>query len=74
MGLLERSTVCNSSLRMVQKTLTGIRFPAEMLKRIDAYAHRLRTEQPGLEVNRAVAIRMLITRGLETVEQKKPKR
>lgn len=60
---------------MVQKTLTGIRLPAEMLDRIDDFAQRLQREQSGLEVNRAVAIRLLITRGLEAVEpKKKPKR
>jgi predicted DNA-binding protein len=59
---------------MVQKQQTGIRLPDELFARIDAYAERLRKEQPGLEVNRAMAIRLLITKGLDAVEQKKPKK
>ena len=59
---------------MVAKTFTGVRFPDDLLERIDAFAERVQREQPGLEVNRAMAIRMLVTMGLELAEQKKPKR
>jgi len=53
---------------MAAKTLTAIRLPDEMLARIDAFAERLQREQPGLDVNRAVAIRILIARSLQASE------
>jgi predicted DNA-binding protein len=59
---------------MIQKRQTGLRLPEELLERVDAFAERLQKERPGLEVNRASAIRMLVTMGLEVAEQKKPKR
>jgi predicted DNA-binding protein len=59
---------------MIQKRQTGIRLPEELYERIDSFAARYQKEQPGLEVNRAMAIRVLITMGLELAEQKKPKR
>jgi hypothetical protein len=59
---------------MVNKLQTGIRLPEDMLARIDAFAARMQKEQPGLDVTRAVAMRVLIAKGLETVEQKKTKR
>jgi hypothetical protein len=53
------------------KTMTGIRLEDEMLGRIDAFAARVRKETPGLDVNRAMAIRMLLALGLEAAEKKK---
>lgn len=51
-----------------------LRLPEEMLKRIDAYAERVRHEHHGLAVNRADLIRMLITYALDDIEGKKPKK
>jgi predicted DNA-binding protein len=59
---------------MIQKRQTGIRLPEELYERIDAFAERMQKEQPGLEVNRAMAIRVLITMGLDGAEQKKSKK
>ena len=60
---------------MANMLQTGIRLPEDMLERIDAFAARVQKEQPGLEVTRAVAIRMLIALGLEAAEgQKRGKR
>ena len=41
------------------------------MKRVDAYIDRLEVEMPGLELNRTVAVRMLLTQALDEVEAEK---
>ena len=55
------------------RTHTGIRIEPALLLRVEAYAQRL-TEETAVPVNRAMAIRALIVKGLETVEGKKAAR
>ncbi len=46
---------------------TAFRLQKELVKKLDAYGARLRSEQPGLEVTRADVVRMLLTRALKDV-------
>jgi hypothetical protein len=46
----------------------GFRLPADLVKRIDAYAARIASENPGLEVTRALAVKALLTQALDAVE------
>lgn len=47
-----------------------VRLPKALLDRVDAYAERLRDEQPGPAWKRSDVVRMLLARGLEAVEPK----
>ncbi|MEY4550654.1 MAG: hypothetical protein RL685_6849 [Pseudomonadota bacterium] len=51
---------------------TAFRLPTELLARLDAYAARLRFEQPGVNVTRADAVRLLLTRALDEIEKTAP--
>lgn len=42
-----------------------VRVPSALVERIDAYAERLRTEQPGPAWRRSDVVRLLIARGLD---------
>ena len=42
----------------------AFRFPVKLLKELDAYAERLKKEQPGLNITRADAVRLLLTKAL----------
>ena len=46
----------------------AFRLPSVLVDRLDAYAERLRQENPGIRVSRADAVRLLLTRALEAVE------
>ena len=59
---------------VMRKKFTAVRLPLDTLERVDAYGQRLRREQPGLDVNQAVALRLLIAKGLEAVEEKPKKK
>lgn len=47
---------------------TAIRFPAELVERIDTYAEELRREHPGVKFSRSDIIRLLINRALDQVD------
>jgi hypothetical protein len=51
---------------------TAIRIPAPLLERIDAFARQLQSELPGSEVTRSEAIRILVTRALDSVNPPGP--
>ena len=53
---------------MTKTGQVGFRLPADLVKRIDAYAGRLSSENPGLEVTRALAVKALLTQALDAVE------
>jgi len=38
------------------------------VKRIDAYAARLKSENPGLDITRALAVKALLTQALDALE------
>ena len=46
------------------------RLPADLVKRLDKHAERMQAEQPGLQVTRADALRVLLTEALDRVEAK----
>lgn len=46
----------------------AVRMTPDLLKRLDAHVERMREAQPGLEPNRADAIRVLLAEGLEQAE------
>lgn len=48
----------------------SFRLPADLVARIDAYAGRLTAENPGLEINRAIAARALIVQALDALDVK----
>lgn len=48
----------------------AFRLPPDLMKRLDRYAERLRTEQPGLRVTRADALRLLLNEALDGKEAK----
>jgi hypothetical protein len=54
------------------KTHVGVRLEGTMLAKVDAFAERMSKEM-GLEVNRAMALRLLVSKGLEAIEQTKRK-
>lgn len=51
-----------------------VRLPSALVDRVDAYAERLRDEQPGPAWTRSDVVRLLVARGLESVEPKRGKR
>jgi hypothetical protein len=54
---------------MGKTTLVAFRLENDLLKRIDAYAKRLEEETPGIKLARADAVRAILLRGLEELEQ-----
>jgi hypothetical protein len=48
-----------------------VRLPASLLKRLDAYAERLREEMPGPSWKRSDVVRMLLARALDQAEPAK---
>jgi hypothetical protein len=50
------------------KKMTAFRLEAALLKRLDKYAERL-SKETGLPATRADVVRLLLMRGLESVEQ-----
>ena len=49
-------------------TQVAFRLPADLLKRIDRHAERMRVAQPGVNVTRTDVVRMLLTRALDHLE------
>ncbi len=49
---------------------TPIRLPEALRRRLDAYAGRLRREQPGITITRSDVMRLLLERGLDALEGK----
>jgi hypothetical protein len=48
--------------------VTPIRLPVALIKRLDRHAARLRAEQPGVNITRSDAIRLLLSRALDREE------
>jgi len=46
------------------------RLPTDLVKRLDRHAERMQAEQPGLQVTRADALRVLLTEALDRAEAK----
>jgi len=44
------------------------RLPVDLIKRLDKHAERMQAEQPGLQVTRADALRVLLTDALDRAE------
>jgi hypothetical protein len=53
---------------MAKTTLVAFRLDHELLKRIDAFAKRLEEQTPGIKLARADAVRAILLRGLEELE------
>ncbi len=53
---------------MAKTTLVAFRLDNELLKRIDAYAKRIEEQSPGIKLARADAVRAILLRGLEELE------
>ena len=51
-----------------------VRLSRSLLERVDAYAERLRDEQPGPAWKRSDVVRLLLTRALDAAETPKRKR
>lgn len=51
-----------------------VRLPQALVDRVDAYAERLRKEQPGPAWRRSDVVRQLIARAIDEVEPSKPRR
>lgn len=51
-----------------------VRVSSALVERIDAYAERLRVEQPGPAWKRSDVVRLLITRALDDTEPRKTKK
>jgi hypothetical protein len=48
-----------------------VRIPRALLDRVDAYAERLREEQPGPAWKRSDVVRLLLARALDAAESKR---
>ena len=46
----------------------GVRFPADLLERLERYTERLKRERPGLSVSRADVVRMLVHERLDAID------
>lgn len=57
---------------MAAKQQVAFRLDPDLVKRVDAYAKQLATEQPGLDFSRADAVRVLLTRALDQVDAERP--
>ncbi len=55
-------------------TQVAFRLPDDLLRRLDAYAERMRAAQPGVNVTRTDVVRVLLTRAIQRVEDDRPKR
>lgn len=44
------------------------RLPVDLITRLDKYAEQMKAEQPGLQVTRADALRVLLTDALDRAE------
>ncbi len=51
------------------KRQQAFRLPESLIDRLNRYAERLRRERPGLEVSRADAVRLLLSRALDQEER-----
>ncbi len=58
---------------MAETQQTAFRLPIDLLNRLDKYAKRLEQASPGLTVTRADVVRMLLSRGLDQVEDPRGK-
>jgi hypothetical protein len=54
------------------KKMTAFRLDESLLKRLDRYAERL-SKETGLPATRADVVRLLLTRGLDAMEQESGK-
>lgn len=54
---------------MGKNSMVAFRLENELLKRIDAYAKQVEEQNPGLKLARVDAVRMLLVRALDAVEQ-----
>jgi hypothetical protein len=54
------------------RTHTGVRIEPDVLREIEAYAERV-TQDTGVPINRAMAIRLLIQKGLAAEAAKRKK-
>jgi len=51
-----------------------VRLPASLLERVDAYAERLKAEQPGPAWRRSDVVRLLMARALDAAEKPSKKK
>ncbi|MBI5493757.1 MAG: hypothetical protein HY904_01955 [Deltaproteobacteria bacterium] len=58
------ATLATEEARMATQQV-GIRLPEELVARLDQHVERMRAAQPGLEVTRADAVRVLLTKALD---------
>jgi len=55
----------------IKNSVLSLRLPVEIIEQLDALADSLKKEQPGINVTRADAARVLLLRGLEVSNIKK---
>lgn len=48
---------------------TAVRFPSEVVRRLDEIAEQMTLERPGVKVTRAAVIRMMVMEGLRSAKQ-----
>lgn len=58
----------------ISEAQIAVRFPQALLERVDAYAERLRAEDPGPAWKRSDVVRLLVTRALDAAEGKPRKK
>jgi sulfate adenylyltransferase subunit 1 (EFTu-like GTPase family) len=55
---------------MAETQQTAFRLPVDLIERLDKHVKRLQDAAPGMNITRADAVRVLLTRGLDEAEQK----
>ena len=53
----------------MQMTQVAFRFPEDLIMRVDRHAERMRAAAPGVDINRADAVRSLLTLALDQIER-----
>ena len=59
---------------MAETQQTAFRLPTDLLRRLDNHVKRLQKATPGMNVTRADVVRIMLTKGLDDVEEKSPSR
>jgi predicted transcriptional regulator len=59
--------------KQIPMKVIPFRLPADLIKRLDKHAERMQAAQPGLQVTRADALRVLLTEALDREEARRDK-
>jgi hypothetical protein len=70
MATLEDDDMATKKAGAVSDEQLVVRLPKALLERVDAYAERLREQQPGPSWKRSDVVRLLLARALDAAEPK----